>query len=40
MIQMTDFPKLAFVDLETTGLNPSEDRITEIGVVHVEGGGR
>ena len=38
MIQMTDFPKLAFVDLETTGLNPSEDRITEIGVVLVEGG--
>lgn len=34
---MTDFPRLAFVDLETTGLNPSADRITEIGVVTVEG---
>ena len=35
---MTDFPRLAFVDLETTGLNPYSDRITEIGVVNVEGG--
>jgi DNA polymerase-3 subunit epsilon len=28
---------LAFVDVETTGLSPSEDRIAEIGVVTVDG---
>lgn len=28
---------LAFVDVETTGLDPSEDRIAEIGVVTVDG---
>ncbi len=32
------FPdRLAFIDLETTGANPVLDRITEIGVVEVEG---
>jgi len=31
------FPGLAFIDLETTGANPTIDRITEIGVVLVEG---
>ena len=30
--------KLAFVDLETTGANPVSDRITEIGLILVEGG--
>ena len=29
--------RLAFIDLETTGGNPLIDRITEIGVVEVEG---
>ena len=28
---------LVFVDLETTGANPLRDRITEIGMVMVEG---
>src|SRR5690348_943598 len=28
---------LAFVDVETTGLSPSADRIAEIGVVRVDG---
>jgi len=30
--------RLAFVDLETTGANPVGDRITEIGIVTVDGG--
>src|SRR5512139_2658331 len=29
--------RLAFIDLETTGGNPAIDRITEIGVVEVDG---
>ena len=29
--------RLAFIDLETTGANPQRDRITEIGIVEVEG---
>ena len=29
--------RLAFIDLETTGTNPTRDRITEIGIVLVEG---
>ncbi len=29
--------RLAFIDLETTGANPVRDRITEIGVVEVDG---
>jgi len=29
--------RLAFIDLETTGANPLLDRVTEIGVVEVEG---
>jgi DNA polymerase-3 subunit epsilon len=32
-----DLPKLAFVDVETTGVDPRENRITEIGVVCVDG---
>jgi len=32
-------PRLAFVDLETSGLSPGADRITEIGVVTVDDGG-
>lgn len=28
---------LAFIDLETTGANPVHDRITEIGIVEVDG---
>ena len=32
------FPsRIAFIDLETTGANPEHDRITEIGIVEVEG---
>lgn len=30
--------RLAFIDLETTGGNPAHDRVTEIGVVEVDGG--
>jgi DNA polymerase-3 subunit epsilon len=29
--------RFAFVDLETTGVSPSEDRVTEIGIVLVDG---
>src|SRR5688572_13505039 len=28
--------KFAVIDLETTGLNPTSDRITEIGIVFIE----
>jgi len=31
--------RMVFVDLETTGANPAVDRITEIGVVEVDGSG-
>jgi DNA polymerase III subunit epsilon len=34
---MTRHGKLLFVDLETTGANPTIDRITEIGIVEVDG---
>lgn len=33
------YPKLIFIDLETTGPNPSYDRITEIGIVEVSASG-
>lgn len=29
--------RLAFIDLETTGANPAHDRITEIGIVEIDG---
>ncbi|MET0681941.1 MAG: exonuclease domain-containing protein [Casimicrobiaceae bacterium] len=32
-----DLPPLAFVDVETTGVNPRENRITEIGMITVDG---
>ncbi len=32
-------PPLAFVDVETTGVDPRESRITEIGVITVDAGG-
>jgi DNA polymerase-3 subunit epsilon len=32
---MTQYKKLVFIDLETTGANPAVDRITEIGIVEV-----
>lgn len=32
------FPPLAFVDLETTGATATADRITEIGIIQVDGG--
>jgi DNA polymerase-3 subunit epsilon len=31
-------PRLAFIDVETTGANPVVDRITEIAVLRVEDG--
>jgi DNA polymerase-3 subunit epsilon len=31
-----NYPRLAFVDLETTGGNASNDRITEIGIIEVD----
>src|SRR4051812_6492089 len=34
---MTNYGKLIFIDLETTGANPAVDRITEIGIIEVEG---
>ena len=34
---MNDFTPLAFVDVETTGVDPRTNRITEIGVVTVDG---
>jgi len=34
---MIPLPSLAFVDLETSGLSPTANRITEIGVVTVDG---
>lgn len=35
---MENLNKLVFIDLETTGANPINDRITEIGIVCVENG--
>ena len=35
---MDEWTRLAFVDVETTGLSPTEDRIAEIGVVTVDEG--
>ena len=35
---MANLNKLVFIDLETTGANPIDDRITEIGIVCVENG--
>ncbi len=32
------FPRHAFVDLETTGLDPAQDRVIELGVLFVERG--
>src|SRR5262245_29978181 len=32
-----DLRRLAFVDVETTGLDPTHDRIAEIGVVTIDG---
>jgi len=37
VVPVADSPPLAFVDVETTGLSPSADRIAEIGVVTVDG---
>src|ERR1044071_10457124 len=31
-------PALAFVDRETTGMSAGEDRVTDVGIVRVEGG--
>lgn len=31
-------PKLAFIDVETTGANPVEDRVTEIAILRIEDG--
>ncbi|MDB5762343.1 MAG: ethanolamine utilization protein [Herminiimonas sp.] len=35
---MAHYGKLVFIDLETTGANPTFDRITEIGIVEVDAG--
>ena len=35
-----NFEKLVFLDLETTGANPTVDRITEIGLVEVDASGQ
>ena len=37
---MSAWARLAFVDVETTGLSPTENRIAEIGVVTVDADGR
>ena len=37
---MNPWPRLAFVDVETTGLSPTENRVAEIGVVTVDDDGR
>jgi DNA polymerase-3 subunit epsilon len=37
MITDLEFPSIAFVDIETTGLDPAANRIAEIGVVTVDG---
>ena len=34
---MTQYGKLVFVDLETTGTDPASDRVTEIAVLEVDG---
>lgn len=36
---MANYEKLVFIDLETTGINPVSDRITEIGIVEVDATG-
>ena len=36
---MIPLDRIAFVDLETTGLSPTRNRITEIGVVMVDATG-
>ncbi len=35
---MTDFSRLAYVDLETTGGRPTSDRITEIAIIQTQDG--
>lgn len=37
---MANYEKLIFIDLETTGINPVSDRITEIGIVEVDATGK
>jgi DNA polymerase III subunit epsilon len=39
MDDMANYEKLVFIDLETTGVNPVSDRITEIGIVEVDSAG-
>ena len=39
MDDMAKYEKLVFIDLETTGVNPVSDRITEIGIVEVDAAG-
>jgi len=38
-LSKTSYPRLAFVDLETTGGAATTDRITEIGIIEVDEGG-
>jgi DNA polymerase III epsilon subunit-like protein len=37
MLPQRPHRRLAFVDVETTGLDPAVNRITEIGIIAVDG---
>jgi DNA polymerase-3 subunit epsilon len=35
-LSKTSYPRLAFVDLETTGGTATTDRVTEVGIIEVD----